>query len=70
MVIALLLLSLFGGLAGAGLAVVAELGLVMGIVAYVTGGMLGTGGFLALIALRCRLQADHSPTQAATSISG
>lgn len=67
MVIALLFISLLGGLAGVSIVVFAGMGLGMGILAYMTGGMLGTVGFLASLALRCHLDTAHA--QAAPQIS-
>lgn len=61
MVIAFLFLSLTGGLAGASLAAFAGFGIVVCAAAYMAGGMLGTVGFLAFLAVRCHLPKAYTP---------
>lgn len=70
MVIALLFVSLLSGLAGVALAVFAELGLMMGIAAYMVGGMAGTAGFVVFTAIRCTPDTAGQQAPNAPQISG
>lgn len=66
LVIALILVSAACGVAGAVLAVLAGQGVIIGILSYMAGGMIGTTGLVAFCMLRCALTRNkqHVPNAA------